>query len=510
MASPIGHSLFAAAIFLATRNRMKLQPRRVWAGQLLGAAFLANLIDCDFLVGFVLSAKYHHRHMHSFAFGLTAAVAVTGGFWLWRALRKQPLRLNTTLSMLALTSLLICSHLIIDTFTADTSAPYGSMLFWPVTERYFISPLPLFLDVWRGSVLIAFGYHNLSMVLREIAIGGAVLAAVLAGKRYPRRWIVAVTAAALSFIVIDRLTVQTLRAKGEQQMTQWLGELAAPSGLTVEGAEQALGEDQQRGIIFSGKHDGQQAIYRIFEDGSGMARLTDGGAADMPAWAPDGSQFAFQREIDGQWDIAVAHADGSNERRLTSDPALDESPSWMSNGKQLLFSSNRTGTFEIYIMNSDGSQPQRLTGPDATIDVLPAAAPHGADFVYASRLPLVPVWHIYRSAVNQQEPPVRVSPLAGCRAKWSPDARYLAFVSDGDYGTTDIWIFHAAGGHPRRVTATPEYDYDPCWSPDGQRICFARGAAGKSGWRLWIVNIDGTGLRPLSPAGMEARQPSWR
>jgi TolB protein len=50
-------------------------------------------------------------------------------------------------------------------------------------------------------------------------------------------------------------------------------------------------------------------------------------------------------------------------------------------------------------------------------------------------------------------------------------------------------------------------DSDPAWSPDGQRIAFAR--QDRSGWHIWIMNVDGTNARPLTSGPFSDHYPSW-
>ena len=50
-------------------------------------------------------------------------------------------------------------------------------------------------------------------------------------------------------------------------------------------------------------------------DGSGQQRLTTQGA--QPGWSPDGQKIAFMSERDGNAEIYVMHADGSQQRNLT-------------------------------------------------------------------------------------------------------------------------------------------------------------------------------------------------
>jgi len=56
------------------------------------------------------------------------------------------------------------------------------------------------------------------------------------------------------------------------------------------------------------------------------------------------------------------NADGSNLRRLTSDPAVDWFPVWSPNGKEIAFCSRRSGSnLDIYVMDTTGKVLQQLT-----------------------------------------------------------------------------------------------------------------------------------------------------
>jgi hypothetical protein len=60
-----------------------------------------------------------------------------------------------------------------------------------------------------------------------------------------------------------------------------------------------------------------------------------------------------------------------------------------------------------------------------------------------------------------------------------------------------------------QTALTPESNYSddmsPAWSPDGSRIAFSSTRA--SGWNLWLVNADGTGLHSLGAPS--AGDPAW-
>lgn len=55
--------------------------------------------------------------------------------------------------------------------------------------------------------------------------------------------------------------------------------------------------------------------------------------------------------------------------------------------------------------------------------------------------------------------------------RWSPDGKYLAFVSDRS-GTKQIWVMRADGGEARQITFLKNGAQAPVWSPDGKMIAF--------------------------------------
>jgi hypothetical protein len=102
-----------------------------------------------------------------------------------------------------------------------------------------------------------------------------------------------------------------------------------------------------------------------------------------PAWSPDGKQIAFESTMDGDREIYVMNADGSNIRQLTHNTLWDEGPAWSPDGTKLAFSSGADDAhLDIWTMNVDGSDPRQLTtypGRDESPDwgVNPHPAPVG-------------------------------------------------------------------------------------------------------------------------------------
>lgn len=60
-------------------------------------------------------------------------------------------------------------------------------------------------------------------------------------------------------------------------------------------------------------------------------------------------------------DIWIANRDGSNPRRLTVNPAVEQNPVFSPNGKQIAFTGNYDGNSDVYVIPIEGGSPKRIT-----------------------------------------------------------------------------------------------------------------------------------------------------
>lgn len=89
-----------------------------------------------------------------------------------------------------------------------------------------------------------------------------------------------------------------------------------------------------------------------------------------PIWSPDGARIAFTIPRDGFLEIFVADADGDNLRQLTTNTHPDYPRGWQRqelhlrwspDSTRILFASDRDGDYEIYVAHADGSSLIQLT-----------------------------------------------------------------------------------------------------------------------------------------------------
>ncbi|MBD3289337.1 hypothetical protein GF337_11090 [candidate division KSB1 bacterium] len=165
MPTPVGHSLAGYFVFSAIK---KPERNFKWT-ELVAAVIIANLPDADFIPGMLAGNpnKFHHGITHSIGFAVI--VGLLAGI-VYFSIRKKHFFFYSAFFFLCYSS-----HLLLDYLGADTRAPFGEQLFWPISQIYVMSPVSVFSDVHKASdssifLQSLFNWHNFRTILIECAI----------------------------------------------------------------------------------------------------------------------------------------------------------------------------------------------------------------------------------------------------------------------------------------------------------------------------------------------------
>jgi dipeptidyl aminopeptidase/acylaminoacyl peptidase len=183
-----------------------------------------------------------------------------------------------------------------------------------------------------------------------------------------------------------------------------------------------------------------------------------------PSWSPDRTKIVYALWNGADKDLWIHTLPGTSRSRLTLDAEEEDRPAWSPDGTKIAYevTNGGAGTQEdIEVANAV------TLGGDTAVDIT------------------------QDSAATEGKP------------AWSADSQSVFYSSDAAGAPVDNNIVRepAGGGAVTNVITGATDDYQPAISPDGQRMCFTRGAFGSNDAEIFTANANGlnSGVAPLSP-----------
>ena len=223
------------------------------------------------------------------------------------------------------------------------------------------------------------------------------------------------------------------------------------------------------------------------------------------ALSPDGKKIAFT--VHGEI-FSVSARDGGDATRVTTTAGEEAELAWAPDSRRLAYMSNRTGTHHIFVYDFSTGHETQVTSGAARNDQ-PRYSPDGKWIAFErdSRElrvvdPASKEERLVATGVFDTPPFIDARDFV-----WSPDSRFIAYLSSGAKVFTNVYVAPVAGGGPAeapRATAGAEAGKPVSflantnagalsWSPDGTYLTFATSQRTEPGD---VIRVD---LLPRTP-----------
>jgi Tol biopolymer transport system component/C-terminal processing protease CtpA/Prc len=226
--------------------------------------------------------------------------------------------------------------------------------------------------------------------------------------------------------------------------------------------------------------------------GPGFEHLTLTSDFNQTAVSPDGKKVAFLAHGDV---FAAPAKEGGTAARLTETAGPESQLAWAPDSRRLVYVADRDGdgVGRLFLYDFASNKETRLTeGPADT----PRFSPDGKLLAFQRKSRAL---YVLDLATGKERLLVQAlfdePPLGSERPfEWSPDSRWIAFVSFGDRLFRNVQVVPAAGGTPRPVSFLANLGGDDVtWSPDGKSLFFVTGQRSEN---TQVARID---LQPRTP-----------
>ncbi len=230
-------------------------------------------------------------------------------------------------------------------------------------------------------------------------------------------------------------------------------------------------------------HPQQQYRYRNLIDLPGQER--------SPAISADGSAIVYSRRQGQYWKIFIRRQTGKEIDLTPDSPSDNTQPAISPDGRRVAFRSSRDGG-GIFVVAASGGVPERISD----FGFNPAWSPDGTATACASEQVLRPdqrlgvqssLWLIDVASHR----PRQIYAGDAVQPAWSPSGKRIAFwraFSNGQMLSRDVWTIASDGSDAKPVTSDEPIDWAPQWSPDGRYLYFLSDRGGAM--NLWRVAID--------------------
>lgn len=213
----------------------------------------------------------------------------------------------------------------------------------------------------------------------------------------------------------------------------------------------------------------------------------------MPSFSPDGKSIAYQKRVNGQWQIFISEVNAQTDRQMTSFDVINgaPAPAWSHDGRNLLISRYHEGQCEIYLISVISGELTQLLSCQYNANVGLAFSNDNQEIYYSNRGQQNSSSHpIFKYNLTTRKTSYITQPKSGefdFAPKISPDGSTLAFLKIRKGQKPNIALLNLTTLESKILTEENEV-IDMAWTPQGNIAYIARHNGQKD---FWVIDLDG-------------------
>ena len=237
-------------------------------------------------------------------------------------------------------------------------------------------------------------------------------------------------------------------------------------------------------------------LYIINTDGSENKLLVKDAFA--PAGSADGKKIAYCKNVNDQYDIFIAGADGSNAKQITNNDYDDIEPSFSPDGKWLSYTSKKTGKYQVCIMDINGDDITEITTTSGIHSLSSSWSTDGKKLVYYKDAGDGKDRIYVADVASKKEQSITDDTLHNFYPTCIIDGKILYTCrekkEDGILNTI-LYVIDPNGNNKRSLHLIA---WNGRFSTDGKQIAYIKNAADHEGSELFIADVGGKKVRQLT------------
>jgi TolB protein len=279
-------------------------------------------------------------------------------------------------------------------------------------------------------------------------------------------------------------------------------------------------------------------VYIVDADGSNLTQLTyDKTLTLSPAWSHDAKSILYTQyetrafgKIVKRGTVLKRHFLLTGDRKvLSAKDGMNSGAAWSPKGDKIALTLSYTGHPEIYFMNPAGGEAEpfsryvqlkKISGEGfqaqnlaLLFDVEPRWSPDGSKLVFSSARSGHPMIYTVDVATKVSTQ-LTFAGVYNATPDWSPKGDKIVFSAQrSGEGNFDLYVIDPDGNNLQRVTNGERLgrrrvnSENATWAPTGRHLAFANSETGN--YAVYVMTLDGTVKRRISPEGKECTEPAW-